>query len=110
MEWRVREERLMAIEIKGLSANVQAARAAIGRARAATARMNASGLTLEQTANDIAAVFEQHTADLLFEAQQLGNSTSAASGAEPQASSEPRAPTQQHPTTTVDAVRPRLDK
>jgi hypothetical protein len=66
----------MTIEIKGLGANVEAARAAIRRARVATSRMNESGGTLERTANEIAAVFEQHTSDLLREAQTLGNSPS----------------------------------
>lgn len=64
----------MTIEIKGLGANVEAARAAIRKARMATARMNESGATLERTANEIASVFEQHTQDLLREANTLGNS------------------------------------
>lgn len=66
----------MTIEIKGLGANVEAARAAIRRARVATARMNESGGTLERTANEIASVFEQHTADLMREANTLGNGSS----------------------------------
>lgn len=63
----------MTIEIKGLGANVEAARAAIRRARDATSRMNESGRTLERTANEIASVFEQHTKDLMIEANNLGN-------------------------------------
>ena len=63
----------MAVEIKGLSANVEAARAAIRRGRSAMARVQSSGAALEQTANDIADQFEKHASDLVFEAQTLGN-------------------------------------
>jgi hypothetical protein len=69
----LRERERMAIEIKGLAANVTAAQAAIRRARVATARMNESGATLERTATEIAEAFDKHTEDLLFEAQTLGN-------------------------------------
>lgn len=72
---RLHREIRMTIEIKGLGANVEAARAAIRKARAATARMNDAGSTLERTANEIASVFEQHTSDLLREANTLGNSS-----------------------------------
>lgn len=65
------------IEIKGLGQNVQAARDAIKRARDAVQAMNTNGAELEQTATDIAATFKKHTADLLFEATQLGNSPPA---------------------------------
>lgn len=68
---RIHREVRMTIEIKGLGANVEAARAAIRRARAATAHMNEAGGALERTANEIAAVFEQHTSDLLREANTL---------------------------------------
>jgi hypothetical protein len=67
------KEQLMAIEIKGLGANVDAARAAIRRGREAMARAVTSGAALEQTANDIADEFEKHASDLLFEATSLGN-------------------------------------
>lgn len=63
------------IEIKGLGTNVEAARAAIRKARTATARMVESGSILETTALDIAKTFEQHTHDLELEAASLGNAS-----------------------------------
>ena len=108
----VERERLRAemanIEVKGLGANVDAARAAIRRARAAVGQMNESGSKLESTAAEIAAAFEKATSDLLFEAQTLGNSPDASvlsdGQKQPSNGQDTGAP---HATQTVDSVRPR---
>lgn len=98
------------IEVKGLGANVDAARAAIRRARAAVGQMNTSGAKLEATAAEIAAAFEKATSDLLFEAQTLGNSPDAAvsSDAAPKQPNGQGDGSQPHATQTVDSIRPRI--
>ena len=69
----------MGIEIKGLGDSVQRAKGAIGLARAAADRMNASVAGLVKTANEIADSCDKHRADLEFEATQLGNSPPSSS-------------------------------
>jgi hypothetical protein len=66
-------EAALAIEIKGFGDAMEAARAAIRKSRAATARVKDAGTELATTADDIASTLEQHTSDLLREATQLGN-------------------------------------
>lgn len=95
------------VDVKGLDAGVQAARAAIRKARAAIDRMNTSGAELERTATEIAEIFEEHTADLQFEAQTLGNSPSVDTGAGSKGSGDQKGNSSQ-PSTNIDGVRPRL--
>lgn len=114
------QERTMAmagaLEIKGLSANVEAARAAIRKARAAVDAMNTAGTSLVTTANQVAAAFTKAEEDILFEAQTLGNSPSPSvgSGEQPKSppavtSAVPATPPPVPPVhTTVDGVRPRV--
>lgn len=92
----------MTIEIKGLGANVEAARAAIRRSRVAVANMNESGRILESTANEIATVFDQHTADLIREASNLGNGAQdeeSESGVRSMPKPAPAQPSQATPTS-----------